>query len=213
VQLLGGPSLPQGEAKSLTKPLAPRVWDKRELLKDVRGDPLETRASNSGWMRTCSIWARSGWTCCVRLAEPGKVNAAHEEALQILADTEVLFGASHVLCRQRQASAIALGKAELAQAAASASQRRRRAPPGSITHWADRCFNRGQLDKAALSLEKALRHAAARFLARTSIPACALTPKASGGRGQRLPGLHRAGPRERGLLLQSRPGRGGARAE
>jgi len=93
------------------------VWDKRELLKDVRGDPLEPELEqrlDADLLDLGTIWV----DLCVRLAEPGKVNAAHEEALQILADTEVLFGASHVLCRQRQARRYCAGKAELAQAAA-----------------------------------------------------------------------------------------------
>lgn len=92
----------------------------------------------------------------VQVAPPNKQETARREALSVLAEAEVLFGPSHVLCLERQALATALGLREMAaDAAVEAAELKPR------TAWEHRAVGRsllqaGDLTSAAKHFDRAV---------------------------------------------------------
>ena len=152
--LAGASSIPRGEVTSLTNRWR-TVWDKRGLLKDPHGTRLEPELEqqlNTDLLELGILWA----DLRVRLAEPDKMHEAHREALKILSDTEAIYGLSHILCRQRHLSALALGQVDLAEVAA-----RQAAELPPQTAWEHYVLGRallqsGNLDQAAAALDRAV---------------------------------------------------------
>jgi serine/threonine protein kinase len=91
-----------------------------------------------------------------RLAPPERQNAVRTEALEILAEAETLFGPSCVLCEERRGHALALGRADLADAAAR--QEAGLAPQGAWETFAlgRALYAAGDLPRAAELLDRAV---------------------------------------------------------
>src|SRR5262249_45488432 len=87
-------------------------WEKRRVL--AAGLGPEGEQFRADLLDVAILWT----DLSVRLAPAGERTAARQRALEILDQAEALFGPSRVLYRERAAHARALGRTELADAAA-----------------------------------------------------------------------------------------------
>jgi eukaryotic-like serine/threonine-protein kinase len=109
--LVGTPSVAEGEASGRADRWR-TVWDQRAWLKDRRGAELEPDLEQRLDADLLDLGVIGADLCYRRSDRSGAA-----QALQVLADTEAMFGASHLVCRQREACAAALGQADVAAAA------------------------------------------------------------------------------------------------
>jgi serine/threonine-protein kinase len=130
-----------------------RVWDARARLLAAQGLPLDTVTERE--LRTDLLDLALCWTD-IHARESLTPDDARREALAVLADAEKQFGPGHVLAKQQEALAAALGQTAVAEAAADQA---RRLPPRSA--WEHYTLGRmllrdGRTDKAAAALERAV---------------------------------------------------------
>jgi eukaryotic-like serine/threonine-protein kinase len=146
--------LPASEASTLIHRWR-AVWEKRSWLLERRGGALEATIEQRLDADLLDLGI-IGAHLCVRLAEPNAAQEAHREALQVLADTEALFGPSQILCQQREIIARALGQTKLAD---NAGRRAAELTPHSA--WEHYALGRSllqadELEQAAVALKKAV---------------------------------------------------------
>jgi serine/threonine protein kinase/tetratricopeptide (TPR) repeat protein len=143
----GTSSLPACELSTLADRWR-AVWDKRAWLKDRQGVEMEPEVEQRLDADLLDLGI-IGADLYLRRSEP-------TEALQVLAETEAMFGTSHLVWRQREACAAALGQTEVAAAA-----RRRAAELKPQTAWEYYALGRSLLqvsewEQAAAALDKAI---------------------------------------------------------
>jgi serine/threonine protein kinase/Flp pilus assembly protein TadD len=90
-----------------------RLWEKRALIREEESWASDPRNA-SDLLDLVMIWN----DVRMRLARGGQVESARNEALTVLDEAEALVGPSQFLYRERRAYAEALGRGELARAAA-----------------------------------------------------------------------------------------------
>jgi serine/threonine protein kinase/Tfp pilus assembly protein PilF len=114
--LYGMEPLPAGQANQWEAQCR-QIWQKRDLLRSKVEGPVESRLEKNIQedLRDLAIlWA----DLHVRLAASDQMDEARQEALRLLGEAEALFGSSVILARARRDYAEALGRGDLAQAAA-----------------------------------------------------------------------------------------------
>jgi eukaryotic-like serine/threonine-protein kinase len=152
--LYGIGSLPQRELGELAARCR-TIWEGRGRLIDRAGAELEPEVEQrirTDLLDLAILWADFR----VRLASAGEATRARHEALRVLAEAEAVLAPSHVLYRERQVHAEALGLPYLARAAA---HRAAEFPPR--TAWEHYALGRallrsGELAPAAAAFERAL---------------------------------------------------------
>jgi serine/threonine protein kinase/predicted Zn-dependent protease len=127
------------------------LWQRREQITDPLG-PEADEQLRADLLDLAILWMNVR----LRLAEPGETEAAHQEALAILAESEQQFGPSCVVCVERRAHALAIGQDAVAEE--SARQAAALAPRGAWEHYAlGRAYlQAGELARAAEALDRAL---------------------------------------------------------
>jgi len=131
------------------------LWQKRESITGRLGRqavPEMGQQIQADLLDLAIVWAN----LLVRLTPPGKAQAARQEALDVLAQAEALFGPSCVLYHQRRTHALALGLTDVAETAAR--QETALAPRGVWEHYAlGRAYlQEGDLRRAGVYLDRAL---------------------------------------------------------
>jgi tetratricopeptide (TPR) repeat protein len=130
-------------------------WEKRGLIARQLGPqvaPELDQQVRDDLLDLAIIWANLR----VRLAPRDQAPAAREEALDVLAQAEALFGPSCVLCQERRSHALALGRTDVAEAAAR--QGSELAPRSAWEHCAlGRAYlQAGDLARAGEQMERAV---------------------------------------------------------
>lgn len=130
-------------------------WDRRNHILDKLGDELEPAIEQRVQLDLLDL-AILGSNLRIRLADPGHVDAARDEALRVLAQAETLFGPTAVLYHERASHARAMGHLELARAAEA---RAAQCPPR--TAWEHYALGRsllaeGHVENAATQFEQAV---------------------------------------------------------
>jgi serine/threonine protein kinase/Flp pilus assembly protein TadD len=131
------------------------LWDARSELIESRGADLEPEVENR--IRTDLLELSVLWTDLhVRLVPKDDAVNARQQALQVLAEAEELFGPNHIIYRERQSHAEALGQTDVAREAA---RRASELPPR--TAWAHYALGRflfrsGNLESAVAEFSQAL---------------------------------------------------------
>jgi serine/threonine protein kinase/tetratricopeptide (TPR) repeat protein len=131
------------------------VWGARSDLIESRGPELEPELEQR--IRTDLLELAVLWTDLhARLAPGDEAVNARQQALQVLAEAEALFGPSHILYRERQSHAEALGRTEAAQEAARRASEL--APRTAWEHYAlgRFLFRSGDLESAASEYNRAI---------------------------------------------------------
>jgi serine/threonine protein kinase/tetratricopeptide (TPR) repeat protein len=152
--LYASDSVPAESARALARE-GRRVWDRRtEVLHKLRRGPgrRRRRPLRLDMLDLALLWS----DLQVRLATPAEVAAVRRDALQVLAEAESLFGPSTVLYQARVDHAVALGWADVAEAA-----RRGAAASPPRTAWEHYAvgrvlLRRGDAAGAAVELRRAL---------------------------------------------------------
>jgi tetratricopeptide (TPR) repeat protein len=134
---------------------ARELWNKRLLILDHLGNDLDPEIEQGARTDLLDL-AILGAELRIRLAQGAERTAARQEALQILAQAEVLAGPSAVLYYERQAHAEALGLGNVAQEA-----RRNAAACPPRTGWEHYALGRAlmgsnQLQSAREQLDRAV---------------------------------------------------------
>jgi tetratricopeptide (TPR) repeat protein len=151
--LYGADLLPAAQARAVADHCR-RLWDERQSIARCFGESsareLEQQ-SRADLLDLAILWA----SLRVRLAPPGEAHLARQEALNVLAQAEALFGPSCVLDHERRAHALALGRADLAEAA------RQGAAPAPRSAWEHYALGRAYLQaddlaRACEELDRAL---------------------------------------------------------
>jgi serine/threonine protein kinase len=124
------------------------LWQKREVIAQCLGAPQ----TQSDLLDLAILWTNLR----VRQAPAAEARRVREEALEVLAQAEALFGPSCVLAHERQTHARALGQIELAEAAAR--QEAELAPRSAWEYYAlGRAYlQEGDSRRAAVFLDRAL---------------------------------------------------------
>jgi serine/threonine protein kinase/Flp pilus assembly protein TadD len=147
---------------ALARPVAQRlearcraVWDARSALLESRGAELEPeleQRAQTDILELAVLWS----DLHVRLATGDETVKARQQALEMLADAETLLGPNHILYRERQRQAEALGQTEVALEATRRAGDL--APRSAWEHYALGCFlfRRGDLGSAVAEFERAL---------------------------------------------------------
>jgi serine/threonine protein kinase/tetratricopeptide (TPR) repeat protein len=132
-----------------------QFWDKRELILRLEPEltPVLARQVKSDLLDLAILWA----DLRLRLAKPGDARARHQEALAVLAEAEAAFGASRVLCLEKQVHAAGLGLTVDAQA--MAQQAEELVPQTAWEHYALARFHLqgNHPDRALAELNEAIR--------------------------------------------------------
>jgi eukaryotic-like serine/threonine-protein kinase len=152
--LYGADSFPAAELETLQAPCR-EFWDKRELILQRLGKDVEPTVAQSVQLDLLDL-VILGTDLRVRLAGENEIAAARQEALQVLAQAEALFGPNAILYRERRIHAEGLGLADLAN---EAQRRAVEYPPKtSWEHYAlgRSLMNLGQLDPAAVHFDRAV---------------------------------------------------------
>jgi serine/threonine protein kinase/Flp pilus assembly protein TadD len=148
--LYGADFLPAEQAGAVADQCR-RLWDEREAIARSLGESsagdLEPPI-RADLLDLAILWANLR----VRLAPPGEARLAREEALDVLAQAEALFGPSCVLDHERRTHALALGQADAARQGAAP------APRSAWEHYAlGRAYlQAGDLPRACEELDRAL---------------------------------------------------------
>jgi serine/threonine protein kinase len=148
-----------------------KVWDDQALLKDRASAPLE-QAVEEDIRRDLLDLAICWVDLRVRPGQDATAELAHREALDMLAEAELLLGPSPVIDQQRQQHARALGRADLASGPAGQTR------PGLPAPWERLVLGRsllrsGQLREAAAELEQVVRQEPDNFWAKFCLGHCA----------------------------------------
>jgi serine/threonine protein kinase/Flp pilus assembly protein TadD len=130
-------------------------WNKRSLIAHQLGPQLAgglEQQVRDDLLDLATVWANLR----VRLAPRDEARAAREEVLELLAQAEALFGPSCVLCLERRSHALALGRTDVAEAAAQ--QASELAPRSAWEHCAlGRAYlGAGDVTRAAAQIERAV---------------------------------------------------------
>jgi serine/threonine protein kinase len=150
--LYGYDRAPRGasEIESRTRAL----WSQREAIRRAlgSGDSTSEARLRNDLLDLAILYAHLH----VRWAPAEQQVTARGEAIAILAEAEMLFGPSCVLCQERQTHAMALGKTDMARAAAR--QGAALTPRGAWEAYAlgRALFTAGQLTEAAELLDRAV---------------------------------------------------------
>jgi serine/threonine protein kinase/tetratricopeptide (TPR) repeat protein len=152
--LYGADFLPAEQARAAAAHCR-NVWQQRALISARLGSrpaPAVDQQLQADLLELAIVWAHLH----VRLAAPTAARAAHQEALEALAEAEALFGPSCVLYQERRTLALALGLADMADAA---SRRGAALPPRSA--WEHYALGRaylqvGDLRRATELIERSL---------------------------------------------------------
>jgi serine/threonine protein kinase/tetratricopeptide (TPR) repeat protein len=113
--LYGADSLSADQARAAAENCR-ELWQQRELIARRLGQasaPESDREVQADLLDLAILWANLR----VRQAVAGEADAAHREALEVLAQAEALCGLSCVLCQERRTHALALGWTAVAEAA------------------------------------------------------------------------------------------------
>jgi eukaryotic-like serine/threonine-protein kinase len=148
--LYGAEVLPAEQARAVETHCR-ELWRRRERIANCLGPESEAQL-RTDLLDLAILWANVR----VRLAGPGDTDAAHREALAVLAEAEALFGPSCVLFQERREHAAALGRTDEAD---EAGRRAAELPPrGAWEHYAlGRAYlQTGDLARASEQLNRAL---------------------------------------------------------
>jgi tetratricopeptide (TPR) repeat protein len=152
--LPGADDLPRKDARTAER-LCGSFWEGRaRITARLRADlaPAVERQVRDDLLDLAVLWS----VLRVAVAPAGEKEAAHREALRVLAEAEEAFGPSAVLYRERQLHAAAL---RLHDEARAAERRAAQTPPRTAwEHYALGCsyLRSGELPRAAEELEQAV---------------------------------------------------------
>jgi tetratricopeptide (TPR) repeat protein len=152
--LYGAEALPAEQGRALADRCRV-LWQQRDAIAGRLGPapaPELEQQVRADLLDLAILWANLR----VAVAPAGEARAAHQEALEVLAQAEALFGPSCVLYQERRTHARALGQQDAADSAAK--QAAGLAPHGAWEHYAlGRAYLRaGDLAHAAEQLDRAV---------------------------------------------------------
>jgi serine/threonine protein kinase len=146
--LYGAEDLPVDQARAAVDNCR-ELWSRREVI--VRELGQQPASDLEPQVRADLLdLAIVGAHLRARLADPSAGAEAHRAALEVLAEAEALFGPSCVLCQERRAHALALGRTDVAEAA-----RRQGAALLPHTAWEHYALGRAYLQADELGLAAA----------------------------------------------------------